>query len=170
VPQVLRVALVDVRGLAVGDQQTSLRCAAAATGAAGVAQRCTMRVDRPPFMPASGLGRVVVRLTEVLEAEVLHVVPPVGGEAVDRKGVADRVDGPGQQTRRLTGELENGGLVSSSLCTRSLVDSDRSSRITPPGRARAADADVDARVGHDAAPDVDEGAHRGVESISSPSS
>jgi len=53
VPQVLRVALVDVRGLAVGDQQDQLalrrllRQVPAAWRSAA-----PMRVDRPPFMPA----------------------------------------------------------------------------------------------------------------------
>ena len=164
--QVLGIALIDVRRLAVGDEQHQALLgwlltqvmAGMAQGGAHAGAQATLHARQ------ARLGQVIVGLIEILEAEVLNVVTAIRGETMDGEGVADAIDGPGQQPGGLAGQAQDSRtflivLVDALVGGLGQVEQDQHCQVAHV----AGDANVDAGVRHDAAADVDHGPHRGVE-------
>src|SRR3569623_214751 len=122
--EILRVAHVDVGGLPVAHQQDEfflLRLAqqetrAVAQGAAHAGRETALHAGE------LGLHFVVVGLIEILEAEILHVMAAVRGEAVDGEGIADDSSAVASRASCSTGLS-----LSPSF---SLVDSERASKTS----------------------------------------
>ena len=111
--QVLRVAHVVVGGRTVREHQDEpLAARPASQEGAGVTQGGPHAGRQLAGHAGQTRPRgVVVGRVEVLEAEILHVVPAVGVEAVDGEGIADLAQGVGQQGGGLAGQVENGAGV-----------------------------------------------------------
>ena len=108
-----------------------------------------------------GLGRFVPVLVEVLEAVVLDVVAAVRAEAVDGEGVADLVDGVGEQHAGLLGEFAHRVFLVLHLLVGGFGQVEQHQDREVAGLAHA--AHHDARVGLVAQADVGEAGDRRVD-------
>ena len=163
VTQILRVAHIDVGRFAVGDhQQQFLGRFLQLQVMPGMADgRAHARGELAAHARQAGLRHFVVGLVEILEAGIFDVVAPVRAETVDREGVADLVDGVGQQHGGLALQVQHAVVLPAHLLVGGLRQVQQHHHRNVAHLAHR--AHHDARVGLLPHADVDHGADGGVD-------
>jgi hypothetical protein len=110
VAQVLRIALVDVGGLAVRHQQKQLApLGLALKEHAGVAQSCAHARRESAGHACKPCLRLIAKpLAKILEPHIFNVVAAARAEAMDGERVADRLNRRAHERGRLARQIEDG--------------------------------------------------------------
>ena len=154
--QVLRVVHVDVCGFAVGEQQQQpLVGRALRQCVSSVAQRGA-HACRPAGLQGGkpALCGVVPALGKAFDVQVTHLVAGVGMETGDGKGIVQLFDALRKQGHRFLCQFQQRLFAAGDF----LVEGFRQVDQQQHGNAAAVGAvvHVDARIGGDAAPEVDQ--------------